>query len=169
MRNQLGCTKTGMPKTCHLRTGRSEGARQGSIRVAVPGSQPGADQVGGTFYVRRYRADLKFRLELDYCGEQGIPHSWLLGGENRWTDNDRAKWIAWKSEQANRCPRCGTFTWEWQDPDTHEPVRTWEADVDMCQGCFGIDTVAASMRDSKSSSRGQRPRLFYIKRGDLNG
>jgi hypothetical protein len=49
-------------------------------------------------------------------------------------------------------------------------VKTWEADVDMCQGCYGLDTTAASMSKSKSSSHGQRPRLFYIKgKGDLNG
>lgn len=77
--------------------------------------------------------------------------------------------MAWSAEQSHRCPRCGTFDWEWQDPDTHEQVHTWEADVNTCQGCFGLDATAARMKAGKGTLHGQRPRLFYVKGGDAGG
>ena len=71
--------------------------------------------------------------------------------------------MAWTGEQSHRHARCGTFDWQHTDPDTHEPVRTWQADIELCLGCHGLDTVAAKLRNAKSNTAGQYPALFYVK------
>ncbi len=45
---------------------------------------------------------------------------------------------------------------------THDAVKTWEPDVELCLGCHGLDTVADRMRTSKGSNNGLRPTLFHV-------
>ena len=72
--------------------------------------------------------------------------------------------MAWTQEQSHRHARCGTFDWQWRDPDTHETVETWVADIELCFGCHGLDTVATRLRNAKSNTAGQYPALFSVKK-----
>jgi hypothetical protein len=55
-------------------------------------------------YKGRLRVDSGFYLELQFCYEQGIPHSKLL----QWDPVDRAKLLAFVTERGTRCVMCGT-------------------------------------------------------------
>ena len=72
--------------------------------------------------------------------------------------------MAWTQEQSHRHARCGTFDWQWTDPETGEPVRTWEADIDLCLGCQGLDTVATRLRNANQNTAGQFPALFHVRK-----
>ncbi len=43
-------------------------------------------------------------------------------------------------------------------------MQTWEADVELCLGCHGLDTVATRLRNAKSNTAGQFPALFSVRR-----
>ncbi len=45
---------------------------------------------------------------------------------------------------------------------THDAVKTWEADIDLCLGCHALDTTADRLRASKGSHNGLRPTLFHV-------
>ena len=66
-------------------------------------------------------------IEMSYCYEKGIPHSeWL-----DWDPEDRAKVVAYRLEEANRCAMCGTADWEWDENRfAYEPVEK------LCHGCY---------------------------------
>lgn len=61
-----------------------------------------------------------------------------------WTSADRVKLAVWLEEEADKCSRCGTFTWQWQYEDedgrlrqhTHPPLEVgwW-----TCYGCRDMD------------------------------
>jgi len=66
-------------------------------------------------------------IEMSYCYEHGIKHSeWL-----DWDPVDRAKVVAYRLEEADRCAMCGTAQWEWDENRfAYEPVEK------LCQGCY---------------------------------
>lgn len=64
---------------------------------------------------------------MSLCDEYGIPHSEFLG----WSDEDRAKTLAYRYEKSDRCVMCGTAPWEWEgnkNAYTHEDR--------FCMGCY---------------------------------
>ena len=66
-------------------------------------------------------------MEMGFCNEHGIPHSEFL----EWDPEDRAKALAYMSEQAIRCQLCGTAEWEWK-----ENKFAFTAVEEFCQGCY---------------------------------
>jgi len=69
-------------------------------------------------------------MEVQWCSENGMPHSALL----EWSGEDRAKLAAYLLENGSRCQLCGTSDWEWeQDRHAYEPV------VKQCWGCYTKD------------------------------
>ena len=95
------------------------------------------------FYQDRYRRDGRFRLELDYCGKHGIPHGYFLGGDLTWTEEDRAKALAWELEQRIICPQCGTYYHEW-DPKAGGDIHAYWAVQHVCMGCKAKEDLRAS-------------------------
>jgi hypothetical protein len=89
-------------------------------------------------YRRRLRADSKFFFELQFCNENGIPHSQYL----QWDPTDRAKAMAFAAVKAEHCVMCGTAEWEW-DPKQGGKRRAYEAVEKFCPGCY----AKASMRN----------------------
>ena len=114
------------------------------------------------FYVDRYWRDAQFRRELDYCAERGIPHSWFLGGEHRWDDEDRAKLMAWWMCQAEMCPTCRTRYDDW-NPKKGGDRHAYYAQSYVCEGCrAGEDAYAAASdnaREAQLEPRGLKVRL----------
>lgn len=48
----------------------------------------------------------------------------------------------WQEEQAQKCPNCGTFEWEWEeDPNAWHPVVHW------CLGCRGVQLEKRAISD----------------------
>lgn len=88
------------------------------------------------FHARRLRYDATFALEVGWCSDHGLPHSALL----EWSEEDRAKLVAYLVESAARCQMCGTASWEWED----DPFA-YEAGTELCRGCMIKDTA---MQDS---------------------
>jgi hypothetical protein len=82
-------------------------------------------------YKGRLRVDSGFYLELQFCYEQGIPHSKLL----QWDPVDRAKLLAFVTERGTRCVMCGTADWEW-DPKQGGNRRAYEPVEKFCPGCY---------------------------------
>jgi hypothetical protein len=68
---------------------------------------------------------------LDYCNEQGIPHSRFL---EEWDPVDRAKCLAYRAHHAQHCPTCGTAAWEW-DPAQGGSRFAYEPVEEICPGC----------------------------------
>lgn len=90
--------------------------------------QPGA---GRKPYRGRLRVDSTFFLELQFCHENGLPHSQFL----TWSPDDRAKTLAYMLEKGERCVMCGTAGWEW-DPDQGGSRFAYEPVERFCQGCY---------------------------------
>lgn len=42
----------------------------------------------------------------------------------------------WAEEQRQRCPRCNTFDWEWEENE-----QAWHADTWRCKGCEQRDAL----------------------------
>jgi hypothetical protein len=89
-------------------------------------------------YRSRLRADSTFFLELQYCYENGIPHSRLL----RWSAEDRAKMLAFAVEKGQRCALCGTAQWEWE-----ENRRAYEPVAHQCPGCYALEVAGEGERE----------------------
>ena len=70
---------------------------------------------------------------MGWCTDHGLPHSHLLG----WSDQDRAKLVAYLTESAARCQMCGTSPWEWE-----EDRNAYEPGLDLCMGCRTKDEAA---------------------------
>jgi hypothetical protein len=66
-------------------------------------------------------------LEVSYCYDQGIPHSEFL----EWSDEDRAKILAYKLNEAERCSSCGTTQFEWE-----ENQKAYAPTERFCPGCY---------------------------------
>lgn len=73
---------------------------------------------------------------MSYCYEKGIPHSEFLG----WSDEDRAKTLAYALEAAERCTLCGTAPWEWK-----ENRFAYAPEEHRCHGCYVKQTYAESI------------------------
>lgn len=64
---------------------------------------------------------------MSYCVEKGIPHDQWLS----WSEESRAKHIAYLLEQAEVCQLCGTAEWEWIENNfAYEPTEQF------CRGCY---------------------------------
>lgn len=60
-----------------------------------------------------------------------IPHSIFLN----WGPEDRAKAMAFRMEDGERCQMCGTADWEWDENKfAYEPISHF------CRGCYLKDT-----------------------------
>lgn len=66
-----------------------------------------------------------------------------------WSDDDRAKAIAFVLEKGSRCFMCGTAGWEW-DPEQGGSRHAYEAVEKFCHGCY----VKSSMSRDIDSSDG---------------
>lgn len=81
-----------------------------------------------------------------YCYEKAIPHSFFLGGEHVWTQDDREKAMAFAIERSERCTMCGTASWEWEaDRYAFEPM------VEICIGCRMKDLMRDDAKDPGAS------------------
>lgn len=70
---------------------------------------------------------------MTYCAEHGIAHSRFL---EEWTDQDRAKLMAYLIDKSQRCGMCGTAEREWrEDRFAYTPV------VETCLGCQQKDLM----------------------------
>lgn len=126
-------------------------------------SHPGG---GATFLVTRYRHDPRWRAELRYCADHGIPHSQFL----QWDADDREKaLLVWQEEQQH-CGRCGTYQWQWEEPDPTDdnPHRMRridpgiEADLHTCWGCAEFDAVLHEVGQTPGDHHGQRVRWYPV-------
>lgn len=129
-----------------------------------PGAKP---------YRGRLRVDSTFYLELQFCHENGLPHSQFLS----WDPVDRAKALAFCLEKAERCVLCGTATWEW-DPAQGGSRFAYEPIEMYCHGCYlkavtsqdtannpGITVELAPTGTPEAAKRFVRERDAYLHRG----
>jgi hypothetical protein len=87
---------------------------------------------------------------MDYCGPRGIPHSEFLS----WDVDDQSKALHWMSEEAQRCPGCGTADWEWAE-DNH----AYEAHTAVCLGCLEIGSAQKDSQEQAKSTPGLKTYL----------
>lgn len=80
------------------------------------------------------------------CKEYQIPHSEFLG---RWSEEDRAKAIAYQIHEASTCQRCGTQSWEW-DPEQGGSKYAYIPREEICPGCEMKDWI---QHDNKGSHK----------------
>ena len=73
---------------------------------------------------------------MSFCNEKGIAHSVFL----QWKPEDRAKALAFKLHEAERCSLCGTAPWEW---DANR--FAYEPEEHQCQGCYRKQSYADSL------------------------
>jgi hypothetical protein len=80
---------------------------------------------------------------MSWCTDHGLPHSEFLS----WSNEDRAKTVAYLLESNERCQMCGTAPWEWdEDRNAYEPT------VKQCWGCYvreGADHDTHSLPGSR--------------------
>lgn len=73
-----------------------------------------------------------------YCVEKGIPHDeWL-----QWSQESRAKTLAFLLYEAQTCQLCGTAEWEWE-----ENKFAYEPEERFCRGCY-LKHIAGEDRNS---------------------
>jgi hypothetical protein len=85
-----------------------------------------------------------------YCGPRGIPLSEFLN----WHPDDQQAALAWQSDEAQRCPHCGTAEWEWEaDRDAYTP------EVRVCRGCHRRQAEEKNTRDLAQQMGGVYVRL----------
>jgi hypothetical protein len=91
---------------------------------------------------------------MNYCHDQGIPHSKYL----KWSAEDRAKNMAYMLESSLRCSSCGTAPWEWE-----ENKFAFTAIDEFCQGCYQksmfTDTQGSSLPGTNVKLVPTTPRL----------
>lgn len=76
-------------------------------------------------------------MEMQYCFEHGIPYSTFI----EWSNEDRARVIAFVLEKSTRCQMCGTAEWEWNENRfAYEPVSKY------CHGCH-LKEISAEDRN----------------------
>jgi hypothetical protein len=75
---------------------------------------------------------------MSYCFEKGISHDEFLA----WSNEARAKTLAYALEQASRCQLCGTAEWEWD-----ENRFAYEPEEKFCHGCH-LKAVASEGNNS---------------------
>lgn len=91
------------------------------------------------------------RAEVKYCYEQGIPHSTFV----RWRPDDKAKALAFMTEEALRCPGCGTQRWEW-DERAGGSRFAYHPEVEICPGCERKEWARSD------GAKGDRPGLYVV-------
>lgn len=88
---------------------------------------------------------------MEWCATHGVAHSDFLD----WSDEDRAKLIAYILESRGRCSSCGTSQWEWDDdPFAYEAMRH------VCKGCM----ILYAAEEDNDRSLGSRMVLIPHKR-----
>lgn len=110
----------------------------------------------------RFHCDPVLAAEMAVCKDHGISHSHFLGGPAVWTDDDRAKAIAYKIHEGRRCQECGVHPFDWpedQPPDDppYEPAERF------CPGCEEMARYArwrqSQGEGDESAFDGKRPFL----------
>ncbi len=94
------------------------------------------------FHRSRLRYDAGYRIELGYCYDHGIPWSRYL---EEFSQEDRARVMAFATEKAERCQLCGTAEWEWL-----ENKFAYHAAREVCFGCQQKDLL-------REEETGQQP------------
>lgn len=74
-----------------------------------------------------------------------------------WLPEDRDVVAVWQSEEARRCPGCGTYEWEWEADEYAYVPDHW-----TCPGCLMIEQHAAQLE----STTGVKVGLFRGGHGD---
>ncbi len=102
----------------------------------------------------------QLRAELAYCVPLGIPHSLFLGrpnpapGQPTWTDDDRAKALAWQADRADHCSGCGQRQSDWRDEKGKELVDPpFELVETLCPACAVLEERQAEDQESKKRPR----------------
>lgn len=72
-----------------------------------------------------------------------------------WLPHDRAVVDVWASEQARKCPDCGTFEWEWE-----ESPEAWQAGLHWCLGCKAREELRDETLKTAHDPRGYKIRLY---------
>src|ERR1700750_180381 len=92
------------------------------------------------------RGDALLAEQLAYVVPLGIPHSFFLGGPNRWTDLDQDKALAWNREQRQQCATCKTRKDEWEkDPDRYV------GNIERCHGCERLEQEQENVQQMKGA------------------
>ena len=60
---------------------------------------------------------------------------------------DQEAAVNWVRQQADRCGKCGTAPWEWE-----ENLSAYQARTFQCLGCLKLDNAHADLRQRKSSA-----------------
>lgn len=79
----------------------------------------------------------------------GLPDSWFLGGEFRWTQLDRDKVFAYLRREARRCPGpCRTLPEEWE-----ADMDAYIGDSDRCPGCERLEQERENIPEGTKGAR----------------
>jgi hypothetical protein len=113
-------------------------------------------------WVYRFRLEPILAVEMKVCREFGISHSHFLGGPAVWTDDDRAKALAYVLHEGQRCSDCGIHPIEW--PEGTDPADPpFEPAEKFCPGCEEMARYARwrneQRKDNESAFDGKRPYL----------
>jgi hypothetical protein len=94
---------------------------------------------------------------VDYACERGIPHSRFLGRNDgpEWMPEDRAVVAVWQTEQAQKCPTCGTFDWEQE-----EDPEAWQAGIHWCVFCKQVEELKVQTAQTALHPEGYKLRLY---------
>jgi hypothetical protein len=79
---------------------------------------------------------------MDYCGEQGIPLGWFLGGPYEWDDFSRDAALAWDLNRKIRCATCNEYEEDWLDEKGLRRVgrkAPKQVSTYICPGCEAIE------------------------------
>lgn len=64
--------------------------------------------------------------------------------------------MVWQSEQAMKCPNCGTWDWQWEEDENF-----WHADLWTCWGCKHRAEVEREVQNSPHENHdGKQIRWF---------
>lgn len=79
-----------------------------------------------------------------YCAEHALPHDVFL---DTWSAESRSKLMAYLLEQNDRCGRCGTAAWEWEeDRFAYAPVEQ------TCPGCSRKESFQNGLKEHSPGS-----------------
>lgn len=81
----------------------------------------------------------------------------------------------WLEEEGNRCPKCGTYWWQWKYYD--EEAGKWrrrldhplEADLDTCLGCRDVAVVWGAHTAEGKEQPGKGVRVLWFARQPHEG
>lgn len=104
----------------------------------------------------RLRVEPMFGVEMRVCREWGIPHSQFLGGDGRWTEDDREKAKAFVMWEQQRCGECGLHATDWPEETSLGDRPPFEVHGSRCYGCQAIHAWLDNFR--KVNGRGEDDR-----------